>query len=51
MRSNQILSEELLERCAGRTAGYDRENRFLFEYPTSCSRPGTCWRRCRRHRH
>jgi alkylation response protein AidB-like acyl-CoA dehydrogenase len=26
-----ILSDELLDRCAQRAAGYDRENRFFFE--------------------
>jgi len=25
------LSDDLLERCAQRAAGYDRENRFFFE--------------------
>jgi alkylation response protein AidB-like acyl-CoA dehydrogenase len=29
--SQFILSDELLERCARRAAGYDRENRFFFE--------------------
>ena len=31
MPSQPILSEELLQRCAQRAAGYDRENRFFFE--------------------
>jgi alkylation response protein AidB-like acyl-CoA dehydrogenase len=31
MPSDQILSEELLERCARRAPIYDRENRFFFE--------------------
>ena len=26
-----VLSDDLLERCAQRAAGYDRENRFFFE--------------------
>ena len=26
-----LLSDDLLERCAQRAAGYDRENRFFFE--------------------
>jgi alkylation response protein AidB-like acyl-CoA dehydrogenase len=31
MPSHPILSEDLLERCAQRAPGYDRENRFFFE--------------------
>ena len=31
MPSQPILSEDLLDRCAQRAAGYDRENRFFFE--------------------
>ena len=31
MPSHSILSDDLLERCAQRAAGYDRENRFFFE--------------------
>jgi alkylation response protein AidB-like acyl-CoA dehydrogenase len=31
MQSQSILSEELLQRCAQRAVGYDRENRFFFE--------------------
>ena len=31
MPSNQILSEELLDRCAQRAPVYDRENRFFLE--------------------
>src|SRR5215472_11858492 len=31
MPSQPILSAELLQRCAQRAAGYDRENRFFFE--------------------
>jgi len=30
-QSDSVLSGELLERCAQRAAGYDRENRFFFE--------------------
>ena len=26
-----ILSDQLLERCGARAAGYDRDNRFFFE--------------------
>ena len=29
--SRSVLSDDLLERCAQRAAGYDRENRFFFE--------------------
>ena len=31
MPSCVVLSDDLLERCAQRAAGYDRENRFFFE--------------------
>lgn len=31
MPSRPILSEDLLQRCAERATGYDRENRFFFE--------------------
>lgn len=31
MSSPWILSDDLLERCAERSAGYDRDNRFFFE--------------------
>ena len=31
MQSQSILSKELLQRCAQRAVGYDRENRFFFE--------------------
>jgi Acyl-CoA dehydrogenase, N-terminal domain len=30
-QSGWVLSDDLLERCAQRAAGYDRENRFFFE--------------------
>jgi alkylation response protein AidB-like acyl-CoA dehydrogenase len=30
-QSGSVLSDELLERCAQRAAGYDRENRFFLE--------------------
>jgi alkylation response protein AidB-like acyl-CoA dehydrogenase len=30
-QSGSVLSDDLLERCAQRAAGYDRENRFFFE--------------------
>jgi hypothetical protein len=30
-QSGSGLSDDLLERCAQRAAGYDRENRFFFE--------------------
>ncbi len=29
--TRSILPDDLLERCAERAAGYDRENRFFFE--------------------
>jgi alkylation response protein AidB-like acyl-CoA dehydrogenase len=31
MSSRSVLTDDLLERCAGRAAGYDRENRFFSE--------------------
>ena len=31
MSSRSVLSEDLLERCAQRAAGYDRENRFFLD--------------------
>jgi hypothetical protein len=31
MSSRTVLSEDLLEGCAKRAAGYDRENRFFVE--------------------
>src|SRR5262249_21986100 len=31
MSSHSILSEDLLQRCAQRAAGYDRDNRFFME--------------------
>ena len=30
-QSRFVLSDDLLERCAQRASGYDRENRFFFE--------------------
>ena len=30
-QNRSVLSDDLLERCAQRAAGYDRENRFFFE--------------------
>jgi hypothetical protein len=30
-QSSWVLSDDLLERCAQRAAGHDRENRFFFE--------------------
>ena len=31
MSSRTVLSQDLLERCAQRAGGYDRENRFFME--------------------
>ena len=31
MSSRSVLTDDLLERCTRRAAGYDRENRFFFE--------------------
>jgi alkylation response protein AidB-like acyl-CoA dehydrogenase len=31
LSQSSVLSDDLLERCARRSPGYDRENRFFFE--------------------
>ena len=42
-----VLSEALLDNCAGRAAEYDRENRFFFEDLEELRAASTCSLRCR----
>jgi hypothetical protein len=47
--SRSVLSDDLLERCAQRAAGYDRENRFFFEDFDELREAKYCLRQYRRN--
>ena len=49
MPNHSILSEDVLQRCAQRAAGYDRENRFFMEDFEDLREANIYWRQCQRN--